>query len=169
MKGHDFIIKSLAYIDPGIRPKFVLIANNGDNDWKQYLEELAESLDVDMEILTLIDDDRLVELYNQAQLILYSPHLEPFGLVPLESMACGTPVVAVKEGGVRETVIHNKTGLLTERDEELFSSAVKELLQDENKRYEYSKNSVELVRNYWTLAEAGKRLDWHLKRAKNSK
>nr|WP_243687910.1 glycosyltransferase family 4 protein [Methanobacterium formicicum] len=120
MKGHDFIIRSLAFLDPEIRPKFVLVANNGDDEWKQHLEELAESLDVEMEILTLIDDDRLVELYNQARLVLYSSYLEPFGLVPLESMACGTPVVAVKEGGVRETVIHNETGLLTERDEELF-------------------------------------------------
>ncbi|MDO5835809.1 MAG: glycosyltransferase family 4 protein [Methanobacterium sp.] len=169
MKGHDFIIRSLAFLDPVIRPKFILIANNGDDEWKQHLEELAESLDVDMEILTLIDDDRLVELYNQARLVLYSSYLEPFGLVPLESMACGTPVVAVKEGGVRETVIHNKTGLLTERDEELFSSAVEELLQDENKRSEFSENSVALVRNHWTLAEAGKRLDWHLNRARNIK
>ena len=166
MKGHDFIIRSLAFLDPVIRPKFILIANNGDDEWKQHLEELAESLDVDMEILTLIDDDRLVELYNQARLVLYSSYLEPFGLVPLESMACGTPVVAVKEGGVRETVIHNETGLLTERDEELFSSAVEELLQNESKRSRFSKNSVELVRNHWTLAEAGKRLDWHLNRAK---
>lgn len=169
MKGHDFIIRSLAFLDPEIRPKFILVANNGDSEWKQHLEELAESLDVDMEILTLINDDRLVELYNQARLVLYSSYLEPFGLVPLESMACGTPVVAVKEGGVRETVIHNKTGFLTERDEKLFSSAVKELLQDENKRSRFSKNSVEVVRNHWTLAEAGKRLDWHLNRAKNSK
>jgi glycosyltransferase involved in cell wall biosynthesis len=43
-------------------------------------------------------------------------------------MACGTPVVAVKEGGVRESVMHDKTGILTQRDENMFAQAVMDLL-----------------------------------------
>lgn len=165
MKGHDFIIKSLALLHPKIRPKFILVSNNGDNQWKEHLEELAKNLGVDMKILTLINDKKLVKLYNMAKLVLYSPHLEPFGLVPLEAMSCGTPVVAVKEGGVRETVIHDKTGLLTERDESLFSKSVEKLLLDDTKRLKMARKSVEVVNNYWTLEDAGKRLKWHLKRA----
>ena len=169
MKGHDFIIKSLALVNPKIRPKFILVSNGGDVYWKTYLEQLANDLDVEMEILTLIDDEKLVELYNTAKMILYSPHLEPFGLVPLESMACGTPVVAVKEGGVRETVIHDETGLLIEGDEALFASATEQLLLDNSKLLEMGQKSVENVQNYWTLEDAGKRLEWHLKRASEDK
>lgn len=167
MKNHDFIIKSLSLIDPKIRPKFILVANSGDISWKNYLEKLAHDVGVDMEILTLINDETLLKLYNQAKLVLYSPYLEPFGLVPLEAMACGTPVVAVREGGIRETVIHNETGILTERDESLFAEAIQELFSNDSKLLEMSKKSVEVIKNFWTLENAGKRLEWHLNRARN--
>ena len=53
-----------------------------------------------------------------ARATVYAPIMEPFGFVPLESMACGTPVVGVCEGGVRETIRHEETGLLVDRDPE---------------------------------------------------
>ncbi len=166
-KGHDFIIKSLALIDAKIRPKFIIVSNGGDDYWKNYIQELAQNLDVELEILTLIDDEKLVKLYNQAKLVLYSPHLEPFGLVPLEAMACGTPVVSVKEGGVRETVLHNETGLLVDGDESLFAKATEELILKDSKRLEMGKKSIENVLEHWTVEKAGKRLEWHLGRAIN--
>jgi len=106
-----------------------------------------------------------VELYNRARLFLYAPYLEPFGLAPLEAMACGTPVVAVREGGVRETVIHGETGLLTERDEHAFSETVKELLQNVKKRRSMSTRAIRTVREFWTLPLAAKRLIDNLNRA----
>ena len=163
-KGYDFIIRSLALIEPGIRPKMIIVSNFSLPEWKLYLEQLASELKVELEILDLIDDETLVLLYNQAKLVLYTPYMEPFGLVPLESMSCGTPVVAVKEGGVRETVIHNKTGLHTERDEKIFAEATARLLSKDLERYKMSKNSIKTVENFWTLQQAGDRLLWQLNR-----
>ena len=48
--------------------------------------------------------------------MLYTPHLEPFGLAAIEAMASGTPVVAVREAGPCETVVDGETGFLCERD-----------------------------------------------------
>jgi len=166
-KGHGFLVDSLALIDSEIRPKLVVVANSSFLPWKIYLEKHAEELGVDMEISTLINDNELKVLYNKAEVVVYSPYLEPFGLVPLESMACGTPVVAVKEGGVRETVIHKKTGLLIDRDEELFADAVKKMLSKDYKRYDMGKKSVKTVQNHWTTDHAGKRLLGHLNRVIN--
>jgi glycosyltransferase involved in cell wall biosynthesis len=45
-------------------------------------------------------------------------------------MACGTPVIAVREGGVRETVLDGETGFLVDRDVAAFAEATKELLTD---------------------------------------
>jgi glycosyltransferase involved in cell wall biosynthesis len=163
-KGHGFLVDSLAMIDPEIRPKILVVSNSSFPPWKVHLEKHAKEAGVDMEILSLISDDELAVLYNQAKLVVYSPYLEPFGLVPLEAMACGTPVVAVKEGGVRETVVHNKTGLLIDRDEELFAEAVTSLLAKDLTRYNMSKNSVEAVNNFWTVKHAGERLLGHLNR-----
>lgn len=142
----------------------IIVSNFSLPEWKLYLEQLASELKVDLEILDLIDDETLVLLYNQAKLVLYTPYMEPFGLVPLESMSCGTPVVAVKEGGVRETVIHNKTGLHTERDEKIFAEATARLLSKDLERYKMSKNSIKTVENFWTLQHAGDRLLWQLNR-----
>ena len=166
-KGHGFLVESLALIDPEIRPKLIVVSNSSYPPWKTYLEKHAAELNVEMEILSLINDDELTVLYNQAELVVYSPYLEPFGLVPLESMACGTPVVAVKEGGVRETVIHKKTGLLIDRDEELFGEAITKMLSKDYKRYDMGKNAVKTVENYWTLDHAGERLLKHLMRVIN--
>ena len=161
-KGHGFLVESLALIDSEIRPKLIVVSNSSYPPWKTYLEKHAAELNVEMEILSLINDDELAILYNKAELVVYSPYLEPFGLVPLESMACGTPVVAVKEGGVRETVIHKKTGLLIDRDEELFGEAITKMLSKDYKRYDMGINAVKTVENYWTLDHAGERLLEHL-------
>jgi glycosyltransferase involved in cell wall biosynthesis len=164
-KGYDFIIKSLGLIEEEIRPKFIIIANHSEIEWKNYIKQLANDLKVELEILDLIDDEELTNLYNRAKIVLYTPYLEPFGLVPLEAMSCGTPVIGVKEGGIRESVIHNKTGLLIERDEKLFAKAIIKLLKNDEIRDEMSKNARITVNKSWTLTQAGERLYWHLKRA----
>ena len=163
-KGFDFIIKSLSKIDGGMRPEFIIVSDHGNVLWRNHLKDLATKLGVKLRILTMIDDEELVMLYNKAKLLVYAPYLEPFGLVPLEAMSCGTPIVAVKEGGVRESVMHNKTGILTERDEGLFADALVKLLNNGEKRNEMSKNARGIVNKFWTLEQAGKRFFWHLKR-----
>jgi hypothetical protein len=50
----------------------------------------------------------------------------------------GPPVVAVKEGGVRQSVMHSKTGVLTQRNEHMFAKAVMELLSNEEKMRDLS-------------------------------
>ena len=164
-KGFDFIIRSLARINSKVRPKLIIVSDSVDIGWKNYLEELAIKRCVELEIRNLVSDDELVQLYNRAKLVVYAPYLEPFGLIPLEAMACGTPVVAVKEGGVRESIVHGETGLLTERDELIFANAVTELLSDDKRRLYMSQKGIEAVRNFWTLEHAGERLLNHLNRA----
>lgn len=164
-KGYDFLIESLSCINPEIRPKLVIAANHSVEKWKTYIVGLAENLKVDMEIMDMVDDKKLVELYNAAKLVLYAPYLEPFGLVPIESMGCGTPVIGVKEGGVRETVLDNQTGILVQRDPEKFGAAVTKILQNDTKLYEMGRNSLKEVERFWTQEHAGERMEWHLENA----
>lgn len=163
-KGYEFLINSLGFIEESLRPTLVIVSNHSEKDWKDYLQRLAQQKKVQLEILEMIKDEELVELYNKALLVVYAPYLEPFGLVPLEAMACGTPVIAVKEGGVRETILHNRTGLHTPRDEKLFAEAVMNLLLDDSKRESFSKKGLEVVERFWTLKKAGHRLIRHFKR-----
>lgn len=166
-KGFDFIIRSIGKIEEKIRPELLIVSDLANIHWKNYLENLAAQFKVKLRIQVLISDIELVRLYNQAKLVVYAPFIEPFGLVPLESMSCGTPVVGVKEGGVRESIIHNYTGILTERDEDKFSLRITQLLLDDNKLEELGKNSFKVVNEFWTLQDSGERILSHLARAIN--
>jgi glycosyltransferase involved in cell wall biosynthesis len=164
-KGFDFIVRSLSRVSPSIRPKLIVVSNSVDMRWKSCIEELARRLSVDVEIRSMVEDEKLVLLYNSAELVLYAPYLEPFGLVPLEAMSCGTPVVAVKEGGVRESMDHDRTGTLVDRDEEMFAKATETLLRDPLKRDVIAHNAGKVILESWTLEAAGSRLCDHLVRA----
>ena len=59
-----------------------------------------------------VSDAELVKLYSQAKAFLALSRDEDFGITPVEAMACGTPVIAFNGGGDKETVIHDKTGIL---------------------------------------------------------
>jgi len=129
-KGFDFIIESLGHVAESIRPELVIVSNYQEPQERAYLESLAAGKQVRLTMLTMIKVDELVRLYNTAYATVCAQVLEPFGLVPLESMACGTPVVAVAEGGLRESLTDGHTGLLVNRDPHEFAAAVERLLTD---------------------------------------
>ncbi len=65
-----------------------------------------------VEFLGEVGDDRLIVLYQNCRAVIFAASQEDFGIVPVEAMAAGKPVIALAEGGVKETVIDGKTGLL---------------------------------------------------------
>ena len=87
------------------------VANVAVQDYLDEMRALAKSLNVEFHPRVNIADAELVGILGQAKAMLYAPRLEPFGLTPLEANACGVPIVAVAEGGVRETVIDGVTGI----------------------------------------------------------
>jgi len=60
----------------------------------------------------MLEDPDLVNLYNEAAAFACPSIYEPFGIINLEAMACETPVVATRVGGIKEVVVDRKTGLL---------------------------------------------------------
>ena len=69
----------------------------------------------------VLTDNEMSKEYSQALVTICASHNEPFGLASVESMACQTPVLAVNEGGFKETVVDEKTGYLLKRDAKLFA------------------------------------------------
>jgi glycosyltransferase involved in cell wall biosynthesis len=84
LKGYDLAIKALALITKKIRPDLVLL--------NAYSHDLVNN------------DRKLAKIYSQSLATLCLGFREPFGLSALESQACGTPVIAVRDGGYKETV-----------------------------------------------------------------
>ncbi|MCL4354086.1 glycosyltransferase family 4 protein [Patescibacteria group bacterium] len=95
-------------------------------------------------------DKDLVREYNKAKILVALSKNEPFGLIPLEGMACGIPVVAVNEGGYKETVVNGKTGYLIDRDPKVLFEKLNYFLQNEKIRKEFGANATRYIAKNWT-------------------
>lgn len=97
------------------------------------LRELAARHHVGHRVLFLgrVERAELPALYRSADVVACVPWYEPFGIVPVEAMACGVPVVAAAVGGLADTVIDNVTGLhVPPRDPDSIAAALRRLLAD---------------------------------------
>jgi len=79
----------------------------GDGPEKKRLQRLAKD---NIDFLGLLPDSKVAKYYSKAKALIF-PQEEDFGIVPLEAMASGRPVIAFRKGGALETVINEKTGL----------------------------------------------------------
>jgi glycosyltransferase involved in cell wall biosynthesis len=164
IKGYDFLIRSLATMPAASRPQLVLVGNATLEQEQRYLMQVATELEVDVRFRHLIGDDELVRLYNQALCTVFAPVMEPFGLVPLESLACATPVVGIREGGVRETIVDGYTGLLANRDPEEFGAAIVHLMDNPTLAAEMGRQGRTCVEEQWAWEGAVATLEAHLQR-----
>jgi len=86
-------------------------------------------------------------------------------LVPLESMACCTPVVGIPEAGIRESVQHGETGLLTERDPVEYGQAIEMLLRDDALREKMGAAGRRRVVDRWTWEGSVEQLERNMRYA----
>lgn len=77
-----------------------------------------------VEYLGRVSRERLISLYSNALFTLFPFTLEPMGLVPIESMACGTPVLTYNRQGPASTVVNGTTGWLVDTPEEMVEKAI---------------------------------------------
>lgn len=114
-------LSDLLPLDPDISSRILLVVAGG-YDYRvqenvQHLEELesyASRLGISERVVFLRSppEPQKAVLLRVARGLLYTPEAEHFGIVPLEAMSLGTPVLAVAGGGPRETVVHGSTGFL---------------------------------------------------------
>ena len=98
--------------------------------------------------------------YNAADVFASTPWYEPFGITPLESMACGTPVIGSRVGGIQFTVAHEETGLLiSPKDTAAFADALTTLLGNEMLAARYSRGAIERVNAYFTWDKVADQLE----------
>ena len=115
-KGIFHLLRALRHMDPALQ--VVLCA--ADPDTPHIGKEMAARVE-DLKAQTgrsiiwiphFLSREDLICLYSHAALFICPSIYEPFGIINLEAMACGTPVVAAAVGGIREVVRHEETGLL---------------------------------------------------------
>ncbi|MFJ5762006.1 glycosyltransferase family 4 protein [Neobacillus sp. NPDC093182] len=155
IKGVHHILEAMPEIvkaDPSIR---LIIAGSsfGHRAYFNHLKKLAESVKDHVVFTSFIPNNKIHELFQIADLLLVpSAPNEAFGLVNLEAMSTGTPVIATKSGGIPEIIEHGKTGYLIDPSNirEDLTKHILYLLSNPVKLKRMGKKCVLRVRNNFT-------------------
>ncbi len=147
-------------------------AGQRENEEMARLHELRNELGLGELVIFLgaRDQDVLQYYYAAAEMLVMPSHYESFGMVALEAMACGTPVIASDVGGLSVLVQHNKTGLRVKvNDPAELARAIEKLMDDDVRRrrmghaascyaeaYAWPKVVDKLLGVYRELAETGR-------------
>ena len=124
-KGHHRVIPAMAQLkQQGLRLHFYIA---GEGEWRSQLEAQARDLGVQDQVTLLgaIPNDQLKDWYSAADVSCLASSREGWANVLLESMACGTPVVATRIWGTPEVVVSDRLGLLVEQTSESIAAGLK--------------------------------------------
>ena len=129
LKGLDLLVETAAQMEAGDdNVRMMVVGGGGPGEPEtDRVRRLAEERQVDglIDFVGRVDHDELPLYYNAADVCVVPSYYESFGLVALESMACGTPVVATRVGGLPTIVHHGHTGYLKSwRCPEAFANSV---------------------------------------------
>jgi len=149
-KGFQNVIK----IFPKIKIKFhniIYLIAGKDNGYQKKLEEMIQKNNLQDNIFLLgsVSDKMKKDLYASAEIIILPSLYEPFGIVILEAMAFGKPIITSNLGGIKEILKNNFDGILINpNDEKLLLDKIIFLLENEKKRKELSKNAKNSVQRF---------------------
>ena len=140
-KGVDLVIEALGILSREGRDDVELVIVGGsaaaatadaDPEVRRLLDR-ADQLGVADRVMLRgqVDQAQMPAVLRSADLVVCAPWYEPFGIVPLEAMACGVPVIAAAVGGLTDSVVDGVTGVLVPpRDAASIARAVASLLDD---------------------------------------
>jgi len=165
-KGIDNVINALKYVKRNLKIRLLVVGGDGENE--QYLKspELIRLKRLALQVgkgvaIDFVGPKKREELkfyYNAADVFVSTPWYEPFGITPLEAMACGTPVIGSNVGGIKYSVVDGVTGCLVEprRPKELAEKLNQVLTID---KLEMGKKGIERVNNLFTWEKVSRAIE----------
>jgi mannosylfructose-phosphate synthase len=171
-KGHDLLLHAFDLVRKEIKDTHLVIGGGSPNPKPREesvfskMKEIIREKNIDrVHIIGYVPDEKLVQYYQQAELFVLPSLFEPFGMTSQEAMACGTPVVASKFGGIKHTITHNKNGILVNpEDPNEFASSIIRLLKDDKLRAQLGREANNLiVEHYSWEAMAGRHIELYKK------
>ncbi len=162
LKGVDTLIRALAHIhESGLLAKYphylAIIGGDPDADPQDMNAEIARLRDLCSQLgignLVLFlgkrSQDTLPYYYSAAEVVVVPSHYESFGMVALEAMACGTPVVASQVGGLAFLVQDGRTGyVVPDDDPALLAERLAKLISQPELRQQLGRQANDYAQNY---------------------
>jgi len=147
-KGFEYLLRSFKLVLEK-RKDIKLVVIGGKRDYIRIIEKLAKNLGIIDNILILsnVSDEEVYSAFKYAEVVVISSIYEPFGIVALEAMYFGKPIVAFKVGGLKEIVKNKVNGILVrEKDVKELADAIIRILSDAKMREKISRKNKKFVK-----------------------
>jgi glycosyltransferase involved in cell wall biosynthesis len=162
-KNHLMVVQALKRLPSESRPALRVVLPRPESSAP--LEQAAREAGVKLTIETGIGEADLADRYRRALATVCASRLEPFGFTAVESMACGTTVVAIREGGFRETVVDGETGFLVDPDPAGIAAAIGRLVADPDLGRRMGAAGHQAAVRDWSWEQTASRMEEILHRA----
>jgi glycosyltransferase involved in cell wall biosynthesis len=167
-KGVDNVVKALAQLNKqGKKIQLVIVGGESEYPDPQQCPEIRRLYQIAQEngvtgqvhFAGRKHREILKYYYAAADLFVTTPWYEPFGITPLEAMACGTPVIGANVGGIKYSVLDGETGVLVSPDNPAeLADKVNELISDAGKLEQFGLNAINRVNNYFTWGHVTRKM-----------
>lgn len=143
-KRVDLAIKSLKYLGDHV----LWIVGTGPHE--KILKKLVSDLDLEKRVFFWghVNEDKLREIYAECFCTIFTPIREPFGMVALESMAAGKPVIGSNEGGFTEIMANKKHGFLVNPYPKIIAEKIGYLTENSEVYKKMSENCIKTAKYY---------------------
>ncbi|MFL6714571.1 MAG: glycosyltransferase family 4 protein, partial [Sulfurifustis sp.] len=169
-KGIDIAVRALARLarDHRVNARLVIVGGETDEPCPMANPEIARLTDVanaeDIAERVTFTGRRprnvLRYYYNAADVFVTTPWYEPFGITPVEAMACGVPVIGSAVGGIKTTVRHGRTGFLVPpHDPDALAARIAEIFRDADAARRMGVAGRERALRHFTWSQVAERME----------
>ncbi|HVZ67716.1 MAG TPA: glycosyltransferase family 4 protein [Patescibacteria group bacterium] len=156
------------FFKPAFKKRTIDLLYIGSRDVLDGFRLLSDALDLVKSPIRLktifkedewVDRDHIRDLYRRSKMVVCFGINEPFGLIAIEAMASGVPVIALDEGGYRETILNNKTGYLVPRNAQVIAHKIDYLLKHSDRVAKLGRKGREVALDRWSWKRRIKELE----------
>jgi len=145
-KNVDVVLQAMKIVSLYNKIKFIIVGGGPD---LEKLKKYAEGINLDVEFTGVIKNENLAGYYNKANIFVTASTIETEGIVILEAMACGLPIVGVNKLAIPEIVKNGKNGFVANENEpEDIAKYLIKLIKSKGLRNKLGRNSIKIARKY---------------------